>query len=115
METKRMIPFSVYLPSDMHQAMTEIAKGRKASSMVREAISMLINDMDVYDSAYKTALGDCIHQVNQDSLLTSISCDGETLAKRVKNIIDLLQMDAVNNKLVTEILEKNGKSNRKKP
>jgi predicted DNA-binding protein len=114
METKRMIPFSVYLPSDMHQAMTEIAKGRKASSMVREAISMLINDMDVYDSAYNNALGDVAHQIEQDSLLSSISCDGENLAKRVVNTINLLQRDAIEKKLVTNLLEKHGQPNRKK-
>ena len=50
METpKRMIPYAVHLPEDIYNKMKEAAKERRASSIVRDAIIMLLEGENVFN------------------------------------------------------------------
>jgi predicted DNA-binding protein len=42
MEERKLVPFSFYLPKDQHIKLKELAKERKASTLVRDAIAMLL-------------------------------------------------------------------------
>lgn len=46
MEERKLVPFSFYLPKDQHKKLKEYAKGRKASTLVREAITMILEGKD---------------------------------------------------------------------
>jgi predicted transcriptional regulator len=48
----------VYLPADLHAKLTKAAKSRKASSIVRDAIRMIIDDNDAYKAGYKKGIDD---------------------------------------------------------
>ena len=52
MESKKLIPYSVYLPPEHHKMLKKAAKERKASSLVRDAIVMLLDGGDVFKSGY---------------------------------------------------------------
>ena len=43
---KKMIPYSVYLPAEYHDKIRELAKERKASGTVRDAIQMILDGDD---------------------------------------------------------------------
>ena len=46
MEKKKLVPYSVYLPPDIHKKLKAAAKKRQASLMVREAIAMALDGTD---------------------------------------------------------------------
>lgn len=63
MERKNLIPYSVYLPVDYHKRLRALAKERKASSMVRDAILMMLDGGDIYKSGYNKAIDDAANVV----------------------------------------------------
>jgi metal-responsive CopG/Arc/MetJ family transcriptional regulator len=75
METSKLTPYSVYLPSDLHKKLKALAKDRKASEMIRNAIQMLIDGHHEFNSGYNQALKDAITMVtsNEDAMTISIS------------------------------------------
>lgn len=63
MERKNLIPYSVYLPVEYHKRLRVLAKERKASSMVRDAVLMLLDGGDVYKSGYNKGIKDAAQVV----------------------------------------------------
>jgi hypothetical protein len=59
MEERKLVPFSFYLPKDQHIKLKAYAKDRKASTLVREAITMILegND-DRFNSGYNQGIRD---------------------------------------------------------
>jgi predicted transcriptional regulator len=55
---KRLVPYSVYIPKELHTKLKRVAKARKASSMVRDAIRMIIDGNDAYQAGYRKGLED---------------------------------------------------------
>lgn len=55
---KRLVPYSLYIPKELHTKLKKAAKARKASSMVRDAIRMIIDGNDAYQAGYRKGLED---------------------------------------------------------
>lgn len=58
MDTKKLIPYSVYLPQEHYFKLKEAAKDRKASVLIRDAIAMILDGGDAYNSGYNKAIRD---------------------------------------------------------
>lgn len=59
MEERKLIPFSFYLPRDQHAKLKELAKERKASTLVRDAIAMLLDGSnDQFAAGYNQGIRD---------------------------------------------------------
>ena len=43
--SKRLIPYSVYLSEEVHVALKEKARARQASKIVRDAITMILEEI----------------------------------------------------------------------
>ena len=52
MEPKRLIPYSVHLPEEVHAKLKEAAGNRKASALVRDAITLIIEGDDEFNGGY---------------------------------------------------------------
>ena len=61
METKRLIPYSVHLPADLHAKLKKAAGERQASALVRDSITMALDGSSAYEGGYKKAVKDCTH------------------------------------------------------
>lgn len=57
---EKLIPYSVYLPREHYDKLRELAKGRKASSIVRDAIAMILDGNDAHKAGYNKALRDVV-------------------------------------------------------
>jgi phage-related protein len=91
MEKKRLIPYSVHLREDIYLKLKAAAGARKASSMVRDAITMLIEGDDAYTSGYNKGLRDAMDIVSSDSTAAGVSVNGHNVALTLtKNITSLL-------------------------
>jgi len=92
METGKLIPYSVYLPSELHKKLKALAKDRKASELIRNAIQMIIDGNTVYNSGYNMALKDTIDIVNSNESAITISVHGILIADNLISDIKTLEI-----------------------
>jgi len=92
METGKLIPYSVYLPSELHKKLKALAKDRKASELIRNAIQMIIDGNTVYNSGYNMALKDTIDIVNSNESAITISVHGILIADNIISDIKSLEL-----------------------
>ena len=92
METgKRLIPYSVHLSEDVYLALKSHAQDRKASSMVRDAITMLLEGGKPFDSGYNQAIRDVIKLIHKHDQANAISWHGVSIADDLVSEITELQ------------------------
>ncbi len=94
METvKRLIPYSVHLSEDVYLKLKEVAKDRKASALVRDAITMILEGNDAFDSGYLKGVRDCVKIVNENQNAAAVSFHGNSLAvELVDQMYDLIEV-----------------------
>jgi metal-responsive CopG/Arc/MetJ family transcriptional regulator len=92
MEAGKLIPYSVYLPSELHKKLKALAKDRKASELIRNAIQMIIDGNTVYNSGYNMALKDTIDIVNSNESAITISVHGILIADNLISDIKTLEI-----------------------
>jgi len=81
METKRLIPYSVHLREDIYHQLKDAAKGRKASGIVRDAITMIIEGDDAFNAGFNKGLREAMKVVRDDVWAKSLSVHGERLSE----------------------------------
>ena len=81
METKRLIPYSVHLPEEIYRKLKAAAGERKASGLVRDAITLIVEGGTTYNGGYNKGVRDAIRMIHQNELCKAISYYDETLAK----------------------------------
>ena len=79
--SKRLIPYSVHLTPEIYAQLKELAKERKASKMVRDAIAMIISGNDEFTSGYNKALTDVVEMAEDDPYWVAISINGSTISE----------------------------------
>ena len=80
MEAKRLIPYSVHLPEHIHKKLKEAAGLRKASGLVRDAITMIIEGDDAFNAGYNKAIRDVMSTLHEDSWCKALGIEGQSLA-----------------------------------
>ena len=80
MEAKRLIPYSVHLPEDIHAKLKIVAGNRKASGLVRDAITMIIEGDDAFNAGYNKAIRDVISVFHSDQWCKVLGIEGQSMA-----------------------------------
>jgi len=88
----KKVPYSVYLPPELHSKLTEVAKCRKASEMVRNAITMIIEGNDAYTSGYNKAIKDAAQLVYDCEEAQMVAIKGKDLGSILTSRIEALEM-----------------------
>ena len=83
MEEKRLIPYSVHLREDIYKKLKIAAGERKASGLVRDAITMIIEGDDAHTSGYNKGIQDAIKIVNADATASGLVINGHNVAKHL--------------------------------
>jgi hypothetical protein len=89
---KKLIPYSVYLPKDYHDRIRELAKERRASSMIRDAICMILDGNDQYRAGYNQGLRDAIKYIRKIPEVKYIAYKGKYLDNIVVEQIEQLEI-----------------------
>jgi len=76
---KKQIPYSVYLPVEYHEKIKELAKERKASSTVRDAICMILDGDDSYKAGYNKAIKDVTRVIRSCKEIEIVAVRGKYL------------------------------------
>jgi|TARA_R110002126_G_scaffold19555_3_gene73335 hypothetical protein len=80
MEAKRLVPYSVHLREDIYLKLKEAAGQRKATALVRDAITLIVEGDDVFNGGYNKGLRDAIAVIQENESASSISVGGESIA-----------------------------------
>lgn len=92
METKNLIPYSVYLPRDYHDKIKLLAKQRKASALIRDAIMMLMDGNDTFKGGYNKALRDAAQVVYECPEAQMVAVKGRDLGAILTDRINALEV-----------------------
>jgi hypothetical protein len=87
MESKRLIPYSVHLREDIYLKLKEAAQDRKATALVRDAITMMIEGNDEFNAGYNKAIRDVISMAHEDELCSHLGYQGNTIACYLEDIL----------------------------
>jgi len=88
METKRLVPYSVHLPQDIYAKLKIAAGNRKASVLVRDAITMIIEGDDVFNSGYNKGIRDAISVISEDGNANNIAIGGYLISDSLVEQLD---------------------------
>ena len=93
MEKSRLIPYSVYLDPEIHEALKKKARSRQASKMVRDAITMILEGSDQFTSGYRQALRDVADMIHKDDLAGSVSLNDRRISDHLIDQIESMAND----------------------
>jgi Arc/MetJ-type ribon-helix-helix transcriptional regulator len=89
---RNMVPYSVYLPLEQHAKLRELAKEGKASSMIRDAISILLDNGDQYRAGYNQGLRDAVKVVSNLDGIKHIAYKGRYIDTMASEAIEGMEM-----------------------
>ena len=92
MEAKRLIPYSVHLREDIYLKLKEAAKGRKATALVRDAITMIVEGNESFNGGYNKAIRDMIGVIQEDRWASVIGVQGTTIADHLTKQLNAMHM-----------------------
>lgn len=90
MEDNRLVPYSVHLRKDIYDKLKLAAGQRKASALVRDAITMLVEGDDAFNSGYNKGIRDSIEAVYEDDIASRIHFDDEVISNRIVERLELM-------------------------
>lgn len=88
---KNQIPYSVYLPVEYHDKIKELAKKRKASSTIRDAICMILDGNDNYKAGYNKAIKDSSRVIKSCKEIECIAVRGKYLDVLLVDLLEQLE------------------------
>jgi predicted DNA-binding protein len=88
--SKRLIPYSVHLTPEIYEKLKELAQERKASKLVRDAITMIIKGKGDFDSGYNKGIMDAIDAVAAHHAAHRISFDETSVADSIIDQLEIL-------------------------
>jgi hypothetical protein len=92
METKKLIPYSVYLPIDQYERLRLAAKDKKAAAIVRDALDMYLSQNSAYNSGYNKGLADAAKVIYECEEAQMVAIKGKDLGALLAEKIDLLEV-----------------------
>ena len=87
MEPKRLIPYSVHLPEEIYKRLKAAAGERKASALVRDAITLIVEGDDQFNGGYNKAVRDVIAIISSDQWCRIIGVNEQTLSQYLEEIL----------------------------
>lgn len=87
METKRLIPYSVHLPEEVYKKLKAAAGERKASALVRDAITLIVDGDDEFNGGYNKAVRDVIATIHSEQWCKTLGIGGQSLAEYLEDLL----------------------------
>jgi hypothetical protein len=94
MESKKLIPYSVYIPEEYYIKLKEAAKERKASALIRDAIMMIVDGQDTFITGYNRGITDAAKVIYLCEEAQMIAVKGKDLGMILSELIEGLRKKA---------------------
>jgi hypothetical protein len=85
---KKLVPYSVHLREDIYLKLKDFAKDRKATALVRDAITMIVEGDDAFNGGYNKAVRDIMAVIEQDQWCKAIGVDQVTIAEHLNKTLE---------------------------
>ena len=89
---KKLVPYSLYIPADLHRKLKKAAKQRMASQLVRDGIQVILDGNDQFKSGYNKAIRDAAKVVYSCPEAQMVAVKGKDIGAFLKEQIELLEM-----------------------
>lgn len=89
---KKLIPYSVYLPENLFLELKKLAQERKASKLIRDAIAMIIDGNDAFNSGYNKAVKEAAQLVYDCTEAQMVAIKGRNLGSILTERIESLEI-----------------------
>jgi hypothetical protein len=83
----KLIPYSVYLPSEYYDKIKHLAKERKASGLIRDAICMILDGDDEFKAGYNNCIRDVLKVIEKNKDIKHIAVKKGLVADILSNQI----------------------------
>ena len=90
---EKLIPYCLYLPEEHIKKVKKLAKERKASAFIRDALIMALDKTDEFSSGYNKGLKDACAIIDGNKEAKMISVKGKHLNDILINQIKLLRVE----------------------
>ena len=90
---EKLIPYCLYLPEDHVKKIKKMAKSRKASAFIRDAVLMALDKTDDISSGYNKALIDACVIINNNQEAKMIAVKGRYLCDILSDKIRKLRQE----------------------
>jgi len=91
MTDKKLVPYNLYLYTEHVDKLKKMAGQRKASSLIRDAVSMMLDGKDEYTAGYNRALKDAVSVINSCKEIEHIAVRGNYLADILADGINAME------------------------
>lgn len=91
MTEKKLVPYNLYLYTEHVDKLKKMAGQRKASSLIRDAVSMMLDGKDEYSAGYNRGLKDAIGIIDGCKEIEFIAVRGKYLADILADQINDLE------------------------
>jgi len=90
MEDNRLVPYSVHLKREVYDKLKLAAGQRKASALVRDAITMIVEGDDEFNGGYNKGIRDAMSLVESDLIASRLSIDDTTVSVHLCNQLEAM-------------------------
>jgi hypothetical protein len=91
MARENLVPISFYLPKELHDKLKIAGANRKQSMLIRNAIQMIIDGNELYNSGYNAGLKDAVKVVQDCKETYIIVVNGVDMSTYLTASINLLE------------------------
>ena len=91
MVSKKLVPYSLYIPQEHHEKLKAAAKDRKASVLIRDAIAMIFDGGDAYKSGYNQALRDAAKIIYDCKEAQMVAVKGRDIGDLLAELVEGLE------------------------
>jgi hypothetical protein len=91
MTDENLVPYSLYLPRKQINQLKDMAKTRKASAFIRDALIMALEKNDTFTSGYNKGLRDACKVIHEIKELDMISIKGRPITEIIVEQIHMLE------------------------
>ena len=91
MTEKKLVPYNLYFYTEHVDKLKKMAVQRKASSLIRDAVSMMLDGKDEYSAGYNRGLKDAIEIIDGCKEIECIAVRGKYLADILADQINGLE------------------------
>jgi hypothetical protein len=90
MEDNRLVPYSVHLKREVYDKLKLAAGQRKASALVRDAITMIVEGDDEFNGGYNKGIRDAMSLIESDLIASRLSIDDTTVSVHLCNQLEAM-------------------------
>lgn len=92
MDTRNLVPYSVYISMESHKRLKALAKARQASALIRDAIVMMLDGSDLFKSGYNKGIRDAAKVVYDCKEAQMVAVHKRDVGVILTDQIQLLEM-----------------------